>query len=351
MKTVFTRRDCLTWFGSAAALSTIPRPERLAAAAAAAAASGKTMRGPFMILATPYTASGAVDWSDLANEAAWVESAGCAGMVWPQGSSGVANLTRDERMKGMEVLVQANKGRKAVLGLGVQGKDTAEMLEYATRAEALGPDAMICMPPKAGTSQNDYYEYFKALAGVTKRPVILQTSGGNSKLAPSTDLIVQLAKEFANFGYVKEESEPVVERMKSLVKQRPPMRSVFGAEFGNGWLYEMRLGLDGVITGNVPYADVMARIWSLHLTGKADDLRDAYGRFLLMRNITTRIAGTDAYLLHKRGIFKTMTTRVAAEAGKPGPNVKTIVLSADEMAEIDYRFDGLKPYLAIKQTS
>jgi hypothetical protein len=134
--------------------------------------------------------------------------------------------------------------------------------------------------------------------------------------------------------------------MKALVKQRPPMRIVFGAEFGNGWLYEMRLGLDGVITGNVPYADVVARIWSLHLAGKADDLRDAYGRFLLMRNITTRIAGTDAYLLHKRGIFKTMTIRVAAEAGKPAPNVKTIALSADEIAEIDYRFAGLKPYLS-----
>ena len=127
------------------------------------------------------------------------------------------------------------------------------------------------------------------------------------------------------------------------------MRGVFGAEFGNGWLYEMRLGLDGVITGNVPYADVMARIWSLHLGGKTDDVRDAYARFLLMRNITTKIAGTDAYLLHKRGIFKTMTTRVAAEAGKPGPNVKTISLSEEEMAEIDYRFAALKPYLAVKQ--
>ena len=76
-----------------------------------------------------------------------------------------------------------------------------------------------------------------------------------------TELIVDLAREFPHCGYVKEESEPLVDRMKALVAQRPPMRRVFGASFGVGWLYEMRLGLDGVITGNAMYADLMARMW------------------------------------------------------------------------------------------
>ena len=76
---------------------------------------------------------------------------GAHGIVWPQGSSSVANLTKDERMRGLEVLAKANQGRKAALVLGVQGRNTAEMLEYARRAEALAPDAMIAMPPSAAT--------------------------------------------------------------------------------------------------------------------------------------------------------------------------------------------------------
>jgi dihydrodipicolinate synthase/N-acetylneuraminate lyase len=94
------------------------------------------------------------------------------------------------------------------------------MREYATRAEALAPDAMIAMPPTTGTSMEDYRAYFRALAGVTKRPVILQTSGGARDLAPTTDLIVDLARELPNFGYVKEESQPLIPRMKAELQQR-----------------------------------------------------------------------------------------------------------------------------------
>ena len=38
------------------------------------------------------------------------------------------------------------------------------------------------------------------------------------------------------------------------------MKAVFGASFADGWLYEMRLGLDGVMTGEGMYADLMGRI-------------------------------------------------------------------------------------------
>src|SRR6185436_17964274 len=149
-----------------------------------AAAPSKKMRGAFMILNTPFTETGAVDWDDLTREAQFVDRCGCAGIVWPQGSSSVGTLTKGERLQGMEALVKALAGRTAAVVLGVQGKDTAEMLEYARRAEALGADAMIAMPPASGKSTDDYRQYFRALAQVTKRPVIVQTSGGARDLPP-----------------------------------------------------------------------------------------------------------------------------------------------------------------------
>jgi 4-hydroxy-tetrahydrodipicolinate synthase len=336
--TSYSRRECLSLLASGAVMSQLR-----AAPVDAAASTLKSMRGAFMILSTPFTSSGAVDWEDLAREAAFVERCGAQGMVWPQGSSGLATLTRDERLQGMEVLATAIQGKKAALVLGVQGKDTHEMLEYARRAEALAPDAMIAMPPSARTSTDDYREYFRALAQVTKRPVIVQTSGGARGLPPSTDLIVELAREFSNFGYVKEESAPVVERMKALVRQRPPMRSIFGAEFGQGWLYEMRLGLDGVITGNAMYADLMARIWDLHVRGQKDDVRDAYSKFLLMRNLNQQIPGADLYIMKKRGVFKTTVSRRSADGSPATPS--ELRLSADAVEEIEYRFAALKTYL------
>ena len=294
------------------------------------------MRGAFMILNTPFTESKAVDWEDLARELEFVDKCGAHGAVWPQGSSGVATLTKSERMQGMKVLAQAARGRTIALVLGVQGKNIPEMLEYAHEAEQLAPDAVIAMPPTEAVSQEDYREYFRALGRATRRPVIVQTSGGARDLAPSTDLIVDLAEEMPNFGYVKEESQPLVARMKAEIARKPPMKSVFGANLGAFWLYQMRLGADGVITGNAMYADVMARIWELHEHGQADQARDAYAKWLLMRNVNEQIPGADLYMLKKRGVFKTTTTRGSRQQS----------FSAEDIAEIEHRFSALRPYLA-----
>ena len=332
-----TRREFLATM-TAAAVTAHVTSRRIAAAA-------KPLRGAFMILHTPFTADGAVDWEDLAREAVFVDRAGCQGIVWPQGSSAVATLTKDERLRGMDVLAKAVQGRTVALVLGVQGRDTAEMLEYAARAEALEPDAVIAMPPTSATSLDDYRDYFRALARAAKRPVILQTSGGARGLVPPVELIVDLAREFPNCGYVKEESEPVLGRMRDELRQRPPMRGVFGASFGVGWLYEMRLGLDGVITGNAMYADLMARMWDLHTRGRSDELRDAYSRFLLMRNLDEQVPGTSLYVMKKRGIFKTTVTRVGAPVPGQPATVSRVALPPEAIDEIEYRFAALRPYL------
>jgi hypothetical protein len=53
-----------------------------------------------------------------------------------------------------------------------------------------------------------------------------------------------------------------------------------------------------------------------------------------MLNLDQDIPGTRLYILKKRGIFKTAVSRQ-----------KQFSLSADEIAEIEYRFEALKPYL------
>ena len=135
-----TRRTCLAALASAAALpaSALRAAPRAGRDRGLAPAESASMRGAFMILSTPFTESGAVDWDDLAREAKFVDACGCQGIVWPQGSSSVAYLTKEERLRGMEVLAKA-RGRNAALVLGVQGRDGTEMTEYARRAERSRP--------------------------------------------------------------------------------------------------------------------------------------------------------------------------------------------------------------------
>jgi 4-hydroxy-tetrahydrodipicolinate synthase len=305
----------------------------------------RPMRGSFMILHTPFTQAGAVDWDDLAREAAFADRCGANGIVWPQGSSSVATLTNEERLRGMEVLAKAAKGARSALVLGVQGVDTGQMLEFAKAAEALTPDAMIAMPPSKATSLDEYRAYFRALAGATSRPVILQTSGGAPALVPPTEMIVDFAREFPHLGYVKEESEPLVPRLQAELARRDVMKGVFCANLGANWLYAMRLGVDGVITGNAMYADLFTTIWKLHEQKRATELRDAYGKFLLMRNLNELVPGADLYIMKKRGVFKTTAVRKRRPAPGQQPEMLERSFSPSAIEEIEYRFAALEPYL------
>ncbi|MBQ6107070.1 MAG: hypothetical protein IJK97_02580, partial [Thermoguttaceae bacterium] len=75
------------------------------------------VRGPFPILSTPFLENGEVDYETLAKSAKFVDWAQCHGMIWPQAGDAVDLLTKEEKMKGMTVLTETMKGRKAALCL------------------------------------------------------------------------------------------------------------------------------------------------------------------------------------------------------------------------------------------
>ena len=322
----FTRRQTLAAMVAASTLS-VPT---------LSLAAENRMRGALMILSTPYTASGEVDYEDLAKEVDFCDRCGIDGLVWPQNSSEQRYLSKEERLRGFEALAEANRGRDMVLVLGVQADDTAGMLEYARAAEALEPDGMIAIPPTTANSLAEIRDYYAALCEVTARPIFVQTSGGPD-IELTIDFLVQLATEFPQCGYVKEEYGQVHDRMLALQQHQPdPIRSIFGATLGRGWLYEMRIGTDGVMTGGAMYADVYAALWDLYEQDDQEAMRDCYSRLLLIQNLDQIIPGVRLYVMQKRGVFKTTVSRRGDYSFSPL-----------EIAEIDYRFEALKPYLRV----
>ncbi|MDA3925680.1 MAG: dihydrodipicolinate synthase family protein [Kiritimatiellae bacterium] len=311
------------------------------------------VRGPFPILSTPFTESGAVDYEVLAKEAQFVDWCGSPGMIWPQSGDSVDLLTMDEKLKGMEVIAKAMEGRKSVWCMGVQGEDTEEMLVYAKHVTKLGAPAIISRPPDSGKTEADLFKYWRALAEVTKCPVIIQTSGGG-KAKPSVKLLIQLAKESQYFGYVKEEVNPIQSRMRELVAAKPTIRRVMSAMGGFGWLYQTRqIGCEGLVTERAVYADLLADIWRLMQSGEdPDGLNDRFSKLLLMLNLKENIGGNQLrgfhlYVWQKRGIFKNRLSRnYGPKKSIPKkPIMSEQKLTKENMAEIDSRFETLKPYL------
>jgi dihydrodipicolinate synthase/N-acetylneuraminate lyase len=267
MNRKLTRRDTLKLMGSAAIGSGLMGSSPASGAVPPLrAVRDADLRGLFVILSTPYTESGEVDYEDMAFQVEWLDHAGVHGLVWPQNSSDYTRLTTAEIRRGFEVLTEANRGRSMTLVLGVQQDATPDMVDLARFAESLEPDMMIAMPPKVGTSLEDYRDYYGALARTTQRPVILQTQPNLPGIQFETDLILELASRHPHLGYVKEEAQPVFDRIQALVGQ-PDIKRVYSAMRGRHFAYDLRLGVDGLVSGFSMYADVFVRMWEAHLEG------------------------------------------------------------------------------------
>jgi 4-hydroxy-tetrahydrodipicolinate synthase len=297
------------------------------------------MRGIFPIIATPYTTAGGVDFEDLAREVEWLEKCGAHGYAWPQHASGYpGGIDKEERMRGMEVVAKAAKGRKPALLLGVQSNNTEQMLEFARKAEELAPDGLIAMPPLEAKSIEDCSTYYRALGKLTKRPVFVQTSGGAQGINPSVEFLIDLAREFPNVSYIKEEVAPVNDRMKALIKAKPVIKGVFSGANGYGLTYEMRFGGDGDMP-EAQFTDAYVTVWDLYWSGQKEKARTAFGALLLALNTMRQFRGVPQYMMKKRGVFKTTVSR-----SRNGQRTD-IDLKPEEIAEIDWNFEALKPYL------
>lgn len=301
----------------------------------AGARPDKSLRGIFVIVATPYTESKAVDYQDLAHEIDWQNRCGAHGVVWPQMASEYNRLTVEERLHGFEVIAAAAKGKPAAVVFGVQGPDTAAALNYLRHAEKLSPDAFIAIPPEKGSTLADYREYYGALASATGRPIFIQDTGPHKPTPMPVPFIVELARAHPNLAYIKDEIEPVLDRMRELETHRPLMKRVFSGNAGLTMLEEMSQGSDGTMPA-AGYTDVYVQIWDAWQAGDRPKARDIFMHLLPLINLDEHVELGDQHMLYRRGVFKTSVTRIPHTSMTP-----------EIKAEIDAAFEGLKPYLRV----
>ena len=307
--------------------------------------AAELVRGAYPILTTPYLADGAVDYDSLVKEAHWVDAAGVQGIIWPQSDDSIDLLTVEEKKRGMSALAEKAGEFKARLCLGVQGRNTAEMLALARHGEELAARhcqriVFISRPADDCRTQEDLERYYEALAAVAKRPVIIQTYNGDKCPAPSVELLVNLATRHpAIYGWVKEEVRDGFEanrRMKAELAARPPLKTIFSAWGGWQWLYQSRrLGSEGVISERAALAPMLAEIWRLmeskDETGKLDA---AYAKYLLainlMQTVPGDLRGYQLVFFKEKGLFKTTVSRVCADKAKDPYKWKLEVLEVDD---------------------
>lgn len=164
-----------------------------------------TWQGVFPAITTPFHPDLSVDHSFLHRHVSVMMGAGCTGLV-PLGSLGEANtLTHAEKREILRTCVEAVGGKVPVVA-GVSSMSTAEAVELARDAEALGCKGLMVLPPYV--YKGDWAEtkrHFASIIQATGLSCMLY----NNPIAYGTDVLpAQVAElcELPNLHAIKESS-------------------------------------------------------------------------------------------------------------------------------------------------
>ena len=297
----------------------------VASCATPAPEQGKVIEGPFLILSTPYNEDGSVNYDNLVKEACFAAEWDTPGVIWPQSNDAIDLLTVEERLAGMEALVNEWKTnpKKTILTLGVNGDDIEEMLVLARGAEKLAEESgvdliLAARPPYYGQTEQDLQDYYDALATEAKRPVIIQTYVNETCPAPSPAMLIGLAEKYPDiYGWIKEESNNLEanDRQMAELAGKPAIKTVFSAWGGWQWLYQRRqIGTAGLISEKVAYAPIASLVWQqMQMGDKETCLTEAYALYRLLMDqrfvIHDTLRGYALYYLMRQGVFDNMLSR------------------------------------------
>lgn len=298
-------------------------------------AGDSEFRGIFPIVATPYRVDGAVDLGTLAEEVRFLHRTGVHGIVWPQLASEYALLQFEERIAGAEAIVDAARGLRPKVVIGVQASDTKTAVRYAEHAKSIGPDAIIALPPrKGGQTQFDLdavADYYRAVADAAGLPMFMQAIGNMS-----VEYVSRLVREIPNLRFVKDEAGHTLTRLtqfRSLPEDGRPV--AFTGGHGKTLLEEMARGSSGTMPA-ASWVDLYVRVWELWHAGNRQEARDMFAKTLLLI-AKAQAHGLPAlsYVLHLRGVFPNWRVR--------SPNARALDDYAKE--ELRQTLEYVKPYL------
>lgn len=286
--------------------------------------------GIFVIMQTPFLEDLSLDVESLRRETDFLCRSRVHGIVWPAGAGETVSLSYKERMEHSEAVVKEARGHTTVL-IGVHGVTKFEAMEYARHAEKIGADCLHALGPSNGTTDQDImFDYFQAIASVSKLPMCVQVNNAGM----TTDFLLKLADKIPTVKILKLENGDVVHDVSRVLKDRK--RNIIPSTGGGAMnLYtEMERGSGGTMAG-AGLADIQAEIWDLFHAGRKAESEALFNKFLRAAVLERRVSYVlMKEILRRRGIFKTVVMR----------NTRRFTMDDGDMKELDRIMESLKPH-------
>jgi 4-hydroxy-tetrahydrodipicolinate synthase len=197
-----------------------------------------------------------------------------------------------------ETVIAQAAGRVPVL-IGTGAEDTREVVRLSRRAERLGADGVMIIPPFYSTPTDDeLVHHYKTVADAISLPIMVYNNPATANVDLKPALVARLA-EIDNCLYIKESTLEVT-RVRDIIRLCGDRMTVFGGILGFESFVEGAQGWVAVASNVVPQA--MARIFSLVADeGAINAARKLYLDYLPVIEFVggqAYVAGTKALLGH-----------------------------------------------------
>lgn len=164
------------------------------------------IQGAGVALVTPFNADGTIDFEALGQLIELQINEGMNYLVSLGTTGETATLSTDERKKIWRFTVDKVNGRVPLVA-GIGGNSTSEIVHQIEEFDTAGYCAILSVSPYYNKpTQEGIYQHYKAIASVSRLPIILYNVPGRTGSNMTAATTLRLANEFSNIVGVKEAS-------------------------------------------------------------------------------------------------------------------------------------------------
>jgi 4-hydroxy-tetrahydrodipicolinate synthase len=237
-----------------------------------------TWEGIYPAVLTPFDENYSIDFDMFAKNTEAQIAAGVHGIILA-GSLGEASvLSQEEKYLLLEKTLEIVGGRIPVI-LNLTENTTKDAVEFAQRAEQIGADGLMVLPPmRYRPDDREVVAYFKAIAQSTSLPILVYNNPVDYATYITLDMMAELLEE-PTIQAVKESTRDLanVTRLKNRFGDR--LKVLGGVD--TICLESLMVGADGLVAGLVdafPY-ETMA-LYNLVKAGEYNKAVEIYRWFM-----------------------------------------------------------------------
>ena len=275
--------------------------------------------GVFIIAATPFTDSGALDLDSADRMVDFYLEMGVSGMTILGIMGEAPKLTSDESLTFARHILQRVAGRVPVV-VGVSGPGLDNMARLTGEVMGAGAAGVMVAPmPSLNTDMKQKGYFAQVCNGLGPDvPICLQDYPQTTGVNFSVETLLDIFAAHGQIVMLKHEDWPGLAKLSRIREATGQGAGRLSILTGNSALFlpqEMQRGADGAMTG-FAYPEMMVQVVARHLAGDVDGAEDLFDAYLPMVRYEQQLGlglAIRKEVLHRRGVLSSPKVRA------PGP--------------------------------